>query len=573
MLNWRKTRGFPSRNTLSHIFGWKCSQVSYFHSSEFSGKLFASCFPCCCSLFTLYYHYPHHFHYAVSDKRALLHALESSKFSLDLRTATKTHARILQCGYGTQPTLLASLLSAYIHCHQLDLAHQLLHQISTQSDPCNLVTFNLIIKNLTSDGECDIAEEVFRGMIARDVVSWNSLIGCLVKHGRFEAAIAYFRDMLCSNVKPDGYTFSSVISACAHLGVASHSVWVHQLMTERKIELNPILCGALINMYSKCGRIQTALEIFKSSSKTDVSVWNAIINGLAAHGLAYDAIKVFSDMELEVILPDSITFAGMLTACSHCGLVEEGRMYFNLMRNRYSIFPQLVHYGAMVDLLGRAGLVDEAHEMIKGMPMEPDIVTWRALLSACRFHKRLELGEVALANISNLNSGDLVLMSNTYCSLTRWEKAETVRDSMRQKGIHKRRGKSWVDLAGSIHHFKSGDRSHPEAKAIHGVLERLMKFSKLSGYAPSTELVLMDVSEEEKEENLSHHSEKLAVAYGILKTGPGTEITVLKNLRICYDCHEWMNLVSRMLRRVLLVRDRTRFHRFEMGHCSCGDYW
>lgn len=517
--------------------------------------------------------HPHHSKCTLSDKRALLHALESSKISLDFRTATKSHARILQCGYGTHPTLLASLTSAYIHCRQLDLAHQLLHWISAEPQPCNLVTLNLIIKTLTSDGECDVAEKVFSGMTVRDVVSWNSLIGCLVKHGRFERAIVYFRDMLRSNIEPDGYTFSSVISACAHLGVVSYSLWVHRLMTEKKIELNPILCGALINMYSKCGRIQTAREIFKSSSKSDVSVWNAIINGLSAHGLAYDAIRIFSDMDLETILPDSITFAGILTACSHCGLVEEGRSYFNLMRNRYSIFPQLVHFGAMVDLLGRAGLLDEAHEMVKGMPMVPDVVIWRALLNACRFHKRLELGEVALANILSLNSGDLVLMSNTYCSLARWDKAETVRNSMRQKGIHKSRGKSWVEVGGSIHHFKSGDRSHPEAKAIHRVLEGLMKFSKLSGYVPSTELVLMDVCEEEKEGTLTLHSEKLAVAYGILKSGPGREITVFKNLRICSDCHEWMKLISRMLRRVLLVRDRIRFHRFEGGHCSCGDYW
>ncbi|KAK4760071.1 hypothetical protein SAY87_023202 [Trapa incisa] len=542
---WRKT-GFPSGNTLSHIFNWNCSQVSYFHSSEF----------------------------LVSDKRALLHALESSKTSLDLRTATKAHARILQCGYRTQPTLLASLISAYFHCHRLDLAHQLLHHISSRSRPCDsLVTFNLIIKTLTLDGECEIAEEVFRGMISRDVVSWNSLISCLVKHGRFEAAIAYLRDMLRFNVEPDGYTFSSVVSACAHLGVASHSLWVHQLMTERKIELNPILCGALINMYSKCGRIQTAREIFKRSPKSDVSVWNAMINGLAAHGLACDSIKVFSDMELEAVLPDSITFAAILTACSHCGLVEEGRRFFNLMRNRYSILPQLVHYGAMVDLLGRAGLINDAYEMIRGMPMEPDGVIWRALLNACRFHKRPELGEAALANISTVNSGDLVLMSNTYCSLSRWENAEAVRDSMKRRGIHKKRGKSWMEVGGAIHHFKSEDRSHPEAKAIHRALERLMKFSKLSGYVPWTEVVLMDVTEEEKEANLSVHSEKLAVVYGILKTSPGAEITVLKNLRICHDCHLWMKVVSRMLRRVLVVRDRTRFHRFEMGHCSCGNYW
>ncbi|OWM77288.1 hypothetical protein CDL15_Pgr028925 [Punica granatum] len=543
MHRWEKTQEFLLGNTLFRIPRCIPSQVSYFHSSGFS------------------------------DERALLHALESSKASFDLRTATKTHAKILQCGYGTHPTLLASLLSTYIRCHHLRLAHQLLHEISTRSQPSTLVTFNLIIRTLTTAGECDIAEKVFCGMTVRDAVSWNSMISCLVKDGRYDVAIVYFKKMLDSNIEPDEYTFASVISTCAHLGMVSHSLWVHRLMTERKIELNSILSGAVINMYSKCGRIHTAREIFKSSPRSVVSVWNAIINGLSAHGLASDALEVFSDMESENILPDSITFVGLLTACSHCGLVEEGRRYFNLMRNRYLIYPQLVHYGAMVDLFGRAGLLNEALEIIKGMPMEPDVVIWRALLSACRFHKRPDLGEVALANISNINSGDLVLMSNTYCSLKRWDKAEIVRDSMRWKGIHKSRGKSWVEVRGSIHHFKSGDTSHPEAKAIQRLLDRLMNSAKLSGYVSSAEMVLMDVSEEEKEGNLVWHSEKLALAYGLLKTAPGTEVTVFKNLRICCDCHEWMKLVSRMLRRVVLVRDRIRFHRFEGGHCSCGDYW
>ncbi|KAL3575552.1 hypothetical protein D5086_023653, partial [Populus alba] len=155
------------------------------------------------------------------------------------------------------------------------------------------------------------------------------------------------------------------------------------------------------------------------------------------HGLALDAIKVFTKMEVENVLPDSITFLGILTACSHCGLVKEGRKYFDLMRSQYSVQPHIEHYGAMVDLFGRAGLLEEAFAMIKSMPMEPDVVIWRALLGACRTYKKPELGEAAMANISRLRSGDYVLLSNIYCSQKRWDTAQGVWEMMKKKGVHK----------------------------------------------------------------------------------------------------------------------------------------
>ncbi|GMQ09479.1 hypothetical protein CsSME_00052845 [Camellia sinensis var. sinensis] len=198
-------------------------------------------------------------------------------------------------------------------------------------------------------------------------------------------------------------------TGCARLGARDHAKWTHGLMIEKKIAINYILGSALIDMYSKCGKIETAKEIFETIQRDDVSVWNALINGLAVHGLALDAIAIFSRMEVENISPDSITFVGILTACSHCGLVEQGHKYFDSM-TCYSIQPQLEHYGAMVDLLGRARCLDEAYSIIKEMPMEPDIVIWRALLSACRTQRNSDLGEVAIKKIKHLGSGDYVLL-------------------------------------------------------------------------------------------------------------------------------------------------------------------
>lgn len=484
---------------------------------------------------------------------------------------SQTHTRIIKCGFETYPSVVASLMSAYKHCDKFGLANRILDEVSLSD--FNLVTMNIIIENCMRIGECEVAKKVFCKMPDKDVVSWNSMIGGFVRNARFDEALRFFREMLSSKVEPDKFTFASVIYGCARLGALNHAYWVHNLIIEKKIELNFILSAALIDMYSKCGKIQMAKEVFDTVQRNDVSVWNAMISGVAIHGLAPDASAIFTKMEMFNVLPDSITFLGLLTACSHCGLVEEGCKYFDHMRSRYSIQPQLEHYGAMVDLLGRAGHIEEAYGLITSMTMEPDVVVWRALLSACRTFKRLELGEVAIANISRLMGGDYVLLSNMYCYLKRWDTAENVREIMKKKGVRKSQGKSWLELAGVIHQFKAGDRSHPEAQAIDKILGSLIQRTKSEGFLPATELVLMDVSEEEKEGNLYHHSEKLALAYGILKTSPGTEIRISKNLRICHDCHSWIKMISRLLRRVIIVRDRIRFHRFEGGLCSCGDYW
>lgn len=509
------------------------------------------------------------YYVTLADHRTLCSLLESCKRSLDFKIVTEIHARIVKLGFGTYPSVIASLVSAYKHCDSLSLAYRFLDEVWS----FRLVSLNMIIEALMKIQECHIAKKVFCKMSDPDVVTWNSMIGGYIRNERFEEALRLFKEMLGSNVEPDKFTFASILTGCARLGALSYALWVHNVMIERAIELNFILSSALIDMYSKCGRIQTAKEVFNSVERSDVSVWNAMISGLAIHGLGRDAIDIFSKMKVENVLPDSITFLGLLTSSSHCGMVEEGRQYFDLMQSQYSIQPQLEHYGAMVDLLGRAGHVEEAFSIITSMKMEPDVVIWRALLSACRTYKKPDLGEVAIANITRLRGGDYVLLSNMYCSLKRWDSAERVREIMKKEGVRKNRGKSWLELAGVIHQFKAGDRSHPQTEAVEKVLGGLIQRAKLEGLLPATELVLMDVSEEEKEENLYLHSEKVALAYGILKTSPGTEIRISKNLRICYDCHSFIKIISKLLNRVTIVRDRIRFHRFEGGLCSCGDYW
>ncbi|KNA21571.1 hypothetical protein SOVF_041960 [Spinacia oleracea] len=497
--------------------------------------------------------------------------LDDCKNSSDSKEVLKTHAKIVKLGFGMDYSVVSRLLLTYIDFEKLDFVCRLLDET-----PCwnvDLFTGNIMISRFMKNGYVEAAKRVFLNMPSKDVVSWNSMIGGCVKNSRYEEALRWFKDMCLLDIEPDEFTFSSVIAGCARLGVLDHALWIHGLLAEKEIALNGILLSAIIDMYSKCGKIEIAKEIFDGYRGSSVSVWNSMITGLAVHGLVTDAISVFSRMQEGHICPDSITFLGILTACSHCGLVELGQKYFDIMRIKYSIEPEIEHYGAMVDLLGRAGKLDEAYATIKAMPILPDVLTWKALLSACRTYRNASLGEIAITNISSLDGGDYVLLSNTYCSLNKWSSSANMRETMKREGIHKDHGKSWIELAGVIHHFKAGNQAHPEMEAVYRILKQLIKRVKLEGYVPATDLVLMDVSEEEKEENLNFHCEKLALAFGILKTSPRTEIRISKNLRTCYDCHSWLKIVSRILTRVIIVRDRVRFHKFEAGSCSCGDYW
>ncbi|KAG2280879.1 hypothetical protein Bca52824_052099 [Brassica carinata] len=485
----------------------------------------------------------------------------------------QAHAHILKLGYGTHPTLVASIVAAYRRCNLPHIARRLLTRFLSLSP--GVSNTNLVIESLMINGECGLAKKVLRKASDRNVITWNLMIGGYVRNVQYEEALKTLKDMISfSDIKPNKFSFASALAACARLGDLNRAKWVHSLMmTDGGVELNPILCTALVDVYAKCGHIKTSREVFYGVERDDVSVWNAMITGFATHGLAEEAIRVFSEMEGQHVSPDSITFLGMLTACSHCGLLEEGKGYFDLMSQRYSIQPKLEHYGAMVDLLGRGGKVKEAYELIESMPVEPDLVIWRSLLSSSRTYKNPKLAETAIQNLSKARSGDYVLLSNIYSSTKKWESAQKVRELMKREGIRKAKGKSWVEFGGVIHRFKAGDASHVETKGIYKLLEELIQRTKSQGFVPVTDLVLMDVSEEEKEENLNYHSEKLALAFGILKSSPGSEVRIQKNIRMCSDCHNWIKSVSRLLNRVIIIRDRIRFHRFEDGLCSCKDYW
>ncbi|KAL0335624.1 UNVERIFIED_CONTAM: Pentatricopeptide repeat-containing protein [Sesamum radiatum] len=421
------------------------------------------------------------------------------------------------------------------------------------------------------------AYKVFDDMAHRDVVAWNVLISCYTRNGRTRDALALFDMMTDSNgCQPDDVTCLLVLQACASLNALEFGKKVHNYIVEKGLYNAKNVCNSLVAMYSRCGSMEKAYEVFKLMVDRDVVSWSAMISGLASNGYGRDAIEAFKEMQREGILPDDQTFTGVLSACSHSGLVEEGRMLFKCMSRDFGITPNIHHFGCMVDLLGRAGLLDEAYDLINSMRIKPDAAMWRTLLGACRIHRHVALGEQVVEHLTELKAeeaGDYILLLNIYSSTGNSEKVVEVRKMMKDKGIQTTPASSTIELKGQVHEFFADDILHPRKKEIYEMLGEINQQLRIAGYV--AEIIPEVQNREAKTEPyvLSYHSEKLAIAFGVLATPPGTTIRVAKDLRICMDCHNFSKILSAVYNRKLVIRDRNRFHHFRDGHCSCNDYW
>ncbi|CAM6113331.1 unnamed protein product [Calypogeia fissa] len=425
-------------------------------------------------------------------------------------------------------------------------------------------------------GSIDDAREVFDRMEKRNVVTWNVMIGGLAQHGCGHEAYRLFCQMRREGFEPDAITYLSILNASASAGALEWVTEVHAHARKAGLETDLRVASALVHMYAESGSIDDAREVFDRMEKSDVGTWNVMIGGLAQHGCAHEAVALFRRMKSHHVKPDKICFSAVLSACCHGGLVDDGRRLFSAMTQDYDIEPNIVHYTCMVDLLGRAGCLDEAKILISNMPVEADRVIWRALLGACRTYSNVELGELAAKELFKLAPEDAstyVLLSNIYGAAGKWEKQELVRTMMKDRGVRKEPGRSWIEVDKTIHEFVVGDLSHPEAKAIYTMLKNLTEKLKAEGYTPDTRLVLHNIDEADKELALCSHSEKLAIAYGLMRIPLGEPIRVYKNLRVCSDCHAATKLISKVTGREIIVRDANRFHHFKDGVCSCGDYW
>ncbi|XP_010549165.1 PREDICTED: pentatricopeptide repeat-containing protein At3g47530 isoform X3 [Tarenaya hassleriana] len=426
-------------------------------------------------------------------------------------------------------------------------------------------------------GRSDEAYQVFDEIPHKDTVSWNVLISSYSRNKRTRDVMGLFENMKNGETPPDRVTCLLVLQACSNLNALEFGERVHTYIDDNGFNDDVKLSNSLISMYSRCGCVDKAYSVFSEMQKRNVVSWSAMISGLAMNGFGRKAIEAFDEMVKAGIHPDEQTFTGVLSACSHSGLVEEGKMFFEQMSSEFGIKPNLHHYSCIVDLLGRARLLDEAYDLVTSMETKPDPTIWRTLLGACRVQGHVELGERVISHLIELKAeeaGDYVLLLNMYSSVGKWEKVSELRSFMKENGIQTVPGCSTVELQGTVHEFVVDDVSHPRKAEIYGMLREINQQLRIAGYAAEVRSELHNLgSEEEKGEALSNHSEKLAIAFSILMTPPGTTIRVAKNLRTCVDCHTFAKFVSDVYGRAVIVRDRSRFHHFREGRCSCNDYW
>ena len=409
-----------------------------------------------------------------------------------------------------------------------------------------------------------------------DIVSWTSIITIFAEQEP-EKALLLFSQLCQGGLTPDWYTYSIVLKACAGLVTERPASAFHSRVIKVGFEGDTVLANSLIHAYARCGSISMSKQVFDKIEDHDVISWNSMIKAYALHGQAKEALQLFSQINVQ---PDPTTFVALLSACSHAGLVEEGIRIFHCMQRSYNIAPQVDHYACMVDLYGRAGKIHEAEKLIGEMPMEPDSVVWSALLGSCRKHGNTQLAKFAAVKLKELepkNSLGYVQMSNIHCSRGNFDEAGAVWNEMKDSLVRKEPGLSWVEIGNRVHEFASGGRRHPNREVICSKLEGLIGKLKEMGYVPETNLALYDLEEEQKEEHLYHHSEKLALMFSVMNEGnlnPRQRvIRIIKNIRICVDCHNFMKLASDLLQREIIIRDSNRFHHFKDGICSCKDYW
>eukprot|EP01018_Ginkgo_biloba_P035644 Gb_29805 [translate_table: standard] len=497
--------------------------------------------------------------------------LSACAAQLALEQGRQIHAHIIRAGFVLDVVVASALVDTYAKCGNIEDARQLFDKMPTR----DVLSWTTMISGYAAFGNVECGRELFDKMPERNMISWTAMIGGYAQHGHGEDALKLFYEMELAGMKPDNFTFGSLLRACASIASMKQGKKIHAHLIKSRFESNVFVDSAVVDMYAKCGSIEDARRVFDKILKPDVVSWNAMIAGYAQHGHGKDALQLFEEMLQAGMKPDNITFIVVLSACSHAGLVDEGREYFNSMTRDHCITPKADHYVCLIDLFGRAGCLDEAVDCINNMPFEPNASAWNALLGACRIHGNMELGIRAAESLLQLEpqaSSTYVLLSNIYAAVGRWDDVGKVRKLMKERRIKKEPGLSWIEVKNQVHSFIVEDRSHPQKEDIYAMLESLARQMEEAGYIPNTNLVLHDLEQEQKGQSLSYHSEKLAIAFGLISTPPETPLHIIKNLRVCGDCHTAIKFISKIVLREIIVRDASRFHHFKDGLCSCGDY-
>ncbi|XP_010556099.1 PREDICTED: putative pentatricopeptide repeat-containing protein At5g13230, mitochondrial [Tarenaya hassleriana] len=472
---------------------------------------------------------------------------------------------------------LTSILQACATAKSFDFGtqiHGLVVKVGLESD--------VYVLNALMDvyAKCDImgsAMKLFADSPDKNEVSWNTIIVGYAQSDGEERALSVFVEMLRNQVQVSEVTFSSSLRACASLAAFELGVQIHAETIKTGHYLRTVVGNALVDMYAKCGDIKGATFVFEEMVEKDVVSWNTMVSGYSTHGLVKEALKIFEEMKGSGCIPNGLTFVGILSGCSNAGLLDLGQGYFRSMVRDFGIEPFMEHYTCMVWLLGRSGQLDKAMKLIEEIPHEPTIMVWRAMLGASVIQKSLGFARKSAEQILRIDPKDeatYVLLSNMYAGAKKWADVASTRRRMRENGVSKEPGLSWIEHQGSVHYFSVGSSSsHPDKKLINGMLEWLNIKTRQAGYAPDRSVIVLDMDDDEKDRRLWVHSERLALAFGLVRMPSRNLLRIIKNLRICSDCHNVMKLISKIVQRDLVIRDMNRFHHFHQGECSCGDYW
>eukprot|EP01018_Ginkgo_biloba_P013153 Gb_16986 [translate_table: standard] len=382
--------------------------------------------------------------------------------------------QMLLAGVKPYSNTFASALQACANSASLKEGAEIHKEIIKTGCQSNVFVQSALVGMYAKCGSLEKARHVFDKMHQRNVVSWTAMLSGYVQNGQSVEALKVFQQMQLAGVKPDLNTFASVFTACANLGALEQGMEIHEDIIKSGFVFDVFVENALVDMYAKCGSIDKARDVFDKMRQRSVISWTAMIAGYAMHGCGKEALKLFEQMQISGIKPNHITIVCVLSACCHAGLVNEGRQLFQCMTQNYDIPPATKHYACMVDLLGRAGHLDEARDFINKMPIEPDAFVWSCLLGACRVHNNIELGEFVAERLFELdpkNAAPYVLLSNIYAAAGRWNDSEKVWKLMKGRGVTKMPGCSWIEVNKQVHAFLARDGSNPQAKKINEKLE------------------------------------------------------------------------------------------------------
>lgn len=465
---------------------------------------------------------------------------------MEEKLSKQIHGFILKIGFGSNACIEAALLDMCTRCGRMADAQKMFSQ---------------------------------RSFSLSSSIIWTSMISGYARNAQPVDAISlFFQGQLEGAMVVDKVASTAVLSVCGTLGFHEMGKQIHNHALKSGFLSDLGVGNALITMYSKCNNMDDAIEVFNGMPAHDVVSLNCLIAGHLLHRQGDEALSVWSKMEKAGTSPDAVTIALVISAYRHTNSnsVDECQRLFHSMKAIYHINPTVEHFASLVGVLGHWGLLHEAEELIKKMPIEPEASVWRALLDACRIHSNATTGKQAAKHLLAMepqDSSTYILVSNLYSASGRWHCSDVVREEMRLKGFKKHPARSWIIHDNKVHSFYARDKSHPQAKDIYSGLEILIKACLKAGYAPDTSFVLHEVEEHHKNDFLFHHSAKLAVTYALLMSRPGRPIRIMKNILLCGDCHTFLKYVSIVTRREIILRDTSGHHCFSDAQCSCRDYW